>query len=286
MKLLPICVGALALVLAVVASDTAMSTMPLFMWSGNSEVQAKPRNAESALAHALTSKSSPELVMVYLLHEMSTHKMQNAKAEFTHLQDAMEGAKSSTFEALPVSKLTVDKLTATAKVNGVSATEVNSAELQVYLEAHADIMTNSQPEVIVVRFDATAEPAAADALMGAAEKAVAAATSGKYQSILSTTSSMDAGDATSLASKFTQTDLTDYYRYSYKSTTTDRAALLYGPSYMLTPTLLVGVLVMVYMAILALAAYCCILSLQTPELFEGDQEKEMDRAMEKAGQQS
>merc|ERR1712146_45196 len=62
-------------------------------------------------------------------------------------------------------------------------------------------------------------------------------------------------------------------------TISSRHSLLYGPSYYLTPTLLLAIMVMVYVAVVALCAFCCILSLQTPEKFEGDMEREMSSAL-------
>jgi len=266
------------MVIAAVASETAMSTMPLFTWSGHSEV-TRPRSADAALATSITSGDT-ELVMVYMLNEVSTRDMQNHKEAFTNLQDSLEKAQSSSFVALPVSKVSIDSMLETSRVNGVSAVDVESSQLQAYLSAHPELMTNSQPDVIVVRFPADMDAASADALVGSADKAVAAATSGNYVGILSTTSSMEAGLATNLAFQFFQSD---NLRSSVPYTTGDstRNALLYGPSVYLTPTLLISILVMIYMGFLLLAAYCCILSLQTPEKFEGDQEREMDDALKK-----
>merc|ERR1712023_208985 len=47
----------------------------------------------------------------------------------------------------------------------------------------------------------------------------------------------------------------------------------------LTPNLMIAILVMIYMGFLVICSWCCILSLQTPEKFEGDQEKDMARAL-------
>merc|ERR1711934_696219 len=261
------------MVIAAVASETSTSTMPLFAWSGHSEL-VKPHSADSALATAITSGDT-ELVMVYMLNEVSTRDMQIHKESFTNLQDTLEQAQSSSFVALPVTKVNIDSILATSRVNGVAGVDVESSQLQAYLSTHPELMTNSKPDVIVVRFPANMDAASTDALVGSAQKAVAAATSGKYNSILSTTSSMEPGLATNLAFQFFQAD---NLRSSVPYNGT-RTSLLYGPSTYLTPTLLIAILIMIYMGFLALAAYCCILSLQTPEKFEGDQEKEMNNAL-------
>jgi len=256
--------------------------MPLFAWSGHSDV-AKSRGADSALATAINQ--SPELVMVYMLNEISTNDMQTQKEVFSNLQESLNQAQSSTFAALPVSKVDVDDLLKTARVNDVNGVEVESSELQAYLAEHSELMANSKPDVIVVRFPSDMDAASTDAVIGSAEKTVSAATSGKYNSILSTISSMaSTGSTTNLAAQwfFTMGDSRTFVpSLLYGNATTTRNAIQYGSTSTLTPTLLIAILITIYMGLLALAAYCCILALQTPEKFEGDQDKEMDRAMGK-----
>ena len=127
-------------------------------------------------------------------------------------------------------------------------------------------------------------------MIGAAEKAVSAATTGKYDSILSTTASAITTDAGNLAFTFFPSDVVSGVRYIYANLTDANGlptaspetvfnSLRYGSSTYLTPTLLLALLVMVYAAFLALASFCCIMNLQTPEKFEGDQESEMKRAL-------
>jgi len=281
-------------VAAVAASETAASTMPLFAWSGHSETQPKPRSADAALASALTSGKT-ELVMVYMLNEVSTQDMQSAKEGFTNLQETLDTARSSTFTALPVTKVDMDSLLETASAHDVVGHDVASSELQNFLAEHAELMSNGKPDVVIVRFPEGEEPSAADALIGSAEKAVASATDGKYNSILSTLSSMETGVATNLAFKFFQSSSLRSNVHNMDANATAEASatgpafednyglfvksVVYGPTYYLTPTLLIAILVMIYMAILLLAAYCCLLQLQTPEMFEGDQERDMARAL-------
>jgi hypothetical protein len=275
-----LCVAALAYV-AVMASESSMSTMPLFVWSGDSDMSAKPQSADAALATALTS-GRPELVMAYMFDEVSTFEMQNHQEAFTHLEGAIEDAKSSAFVALPVSKVNIDGLLATARVNGVEGKVVESSELQGYLAAHPELMANSKPDMLIVHFSGTMDAASADAVIGSAEKAVAQSTFGKYVSILSTTSSMmEPGAASNLAFQFFPSDLRSAEHYAFQNGTLapNNSAMMYGPSFYLTPTLLLAILSMIYMGLLLITAYCCILSLQTPEKFEGDQEKDMNRAL-------
>merc|ERR1711871_631409 len=175
-----------ALVALPVAEKTAsMSTMPLFFWSGHRAVMQKPASCGAALESSLAS-GKPELVMVYMLDEVSTHRLQKSKAEFTNLEDALSRAESSTFAALPVAPVQVESLIETAN------------DLQGYMAAHPEMMTNQKPDVLVVRFEADMDMATADALLVAAEKAALAATQGKVDSILSTTAS-EAGEAGNLA---------------------------------------------------------------------------------------
>merc|ERR1711998_404465 len=267
--------------------DTAMSTMPLFAWSGHSDMQAQPKSAESALATAITS-GKPEIVVAYMLNEVSTKDLQAQKETFTNLQESLEQAHSSSFAALPVSKVDVNSLLATSKTHGVTGADVESSQLEAYLAAHPELMTNEKPDVLVVRFPEKMDAAHTDRVLGTAQKSIAAATSGKYSSILTTTSSMEPGVATNLAFHW---NAGDYLRAAPMNTlanftgsvstwpTTGRTSLYYGGAANMTPTLAIAILVMIYMAFLALSAYCCILSLQTPECFEGDQEKDMARAL-------
>jgi len=278
-------------VAAVAASETAASTMPLFSWSSHSELQPKPRSADAALASALSSGET-ELVMMYMLNEVSTQEMQSAKGGFTNLQDTLETARSSTFTALPVTKVDMSGLLETASAHGVVGHDVESSELQNFLAENAQLMSNGKPDVVIVRFPEGQDTASADALIGSAEKAVASATDGKYNSILSTLSSMETGVATNLAFKFFQTSnlRSNVHNIDANATVSATGALvdnyglyvksvMYGPTYYLTPTLLIAILVMIYMFVLLLAAYCCLLQLQTPEMFEGDQERDMARAL-------
>jgi len=280
---------ALFALVALVAAETSSSTMPLFRWSGHRELSPKSESADKALASVLGSGET-EVVMVYMMNEASTSSMQTRQAEFTHLEDALKGAKSSSFAALPVAEVSVDMVLATARANSVTGTTVEGSKLQAYLAANTDLMTNNKPEVIVVTFDAEMDGATADSLIGAAEKAVSAATTGKYDSILSTTASAITTDAGNLAFTFFPSDVVSGVRYIYANLTDANGlptaspetvfnSLRYGSSTYLTPTLLLALLVMVYAAFLALASFCCIMNLQTPEKFEGDQESEMKRAL-------
>jgi len=289
----PVLAALAALAVSLVAAQNAVSsTMPLFAWSGHSELASKPQSADAALASAL-STGRTEMVMVYMLNEVSTQEMHNAKEAFTNLQDTLDRARSSTFTAVPVSKVDVASLLATAKVNGIVGHDVESSKLQGFLADHAALLSNGKPDVLIVRFPDDINSAGADAIIGSAEKAVSSATDGKYNSILSTLSSMEPDVAINLANKFFQSsDLrSNVHNLNANANTTTGAdayvkneglytkSVVYGPSYYLTPTLLVAILVMIYMGVLLISAYCCLLSLQTPEKFEGDQEKDMARAL-------
>merc|ERR1719197_346192 len=273
------CVGA-------VASESSISTMPLFSWSGHSDMESKPTSADAALETALTGQ--PELVMVYMLNEVSTVDMQTQKDSFANLQAALDQAHSSSFAALPVSKVDIDSLLATSKAHGITGADVESSQLEAYLASHSDLMSNQKPDVVVVRFPEQMDAADTDRVLGTAEKSIAAATSGKYSSILSTTSSMAPGVATNLAFRWFASDylrsnsfntLANFNGTAKSWPKSTRTSMYYGGAAYMTPTLGLAILVMIYMAFLALSAYCCILNLQTPEKFEGDQEKDMSRAL-------
>jgi len=268
--------------------------MPLFAWDASGAVAQSPASVEAALTSALAGKE-PEVVMTYMFDETSTQQMQGDKEQFVQLKSVLDNAASSTFSALPVSECTSEALAATARANGATSVEVQAEDLQKYLESHSVLMSDGKPDVIVVRFG-TMKAAQADSLIGAAEKAVAAATSGRFSSLLSTTSSMEPGVPTNLAFTFFQSqNLRSRPQFAYangdalmsqgglalttSATVGGRKALWYGSVQYLTPTLMIAILVMIYMGFLVLCAYCCVLSLQTPEKFEGDQEKDMARAL-------
>jgi len=257
-------------------------------------VAQNPASVEAALTSALTGRE-PEVVMTYMFDETSTHQMQGEKEQFVQLKSVLDNAASSAFAALPVSECTTEGLAATARANGATSVEVQAEDLQKYLESHSVLMSDGKPDVIIVRFGSM-KAAQADSLIGAAEKAVAAATSGRFSSLLSTTSSMEPGVPTNLAFTYFQSqNLRSKPQYAYadgdalisqggnaltlSATVGGRRALWYGTVQYLTPNLMIAILVMIYMGFLVLSAWCCILSLQTPEKFEGDQEKDMARAL-------
>merc|ERR1712046_32807 len=185
--------------------------------------------------------------------------MQAQKESFINLQDTLDQAQSASFVALPVSKVNIQGLLATAHAHGATGAEVESFRLQDFLLANKELATNLRPDVVVVRFPANSDAASTDALLGSAERTVSAATSGKYSSILSTTSNMDAAVATNLAFRFfAAEELRSSVPYIYQNgttmPTTTRSSLMYGGSAYLTPTLLVAILVMIYMGVLALSA--------------------------------
>jgi len=277
----PVALALLGL-MAVAATETSMSTMPLFTWSGHSDTLASSQSAAGALKTALES-GKPEVVLVYMLNEASTHDMQSQQAAYTHLQDALDNARSSAFAALPVAKVDINSMLAVAESNQAVGRSVESSGVEALLAAHPEMLSDSKPDVLVVRFPEEADAATADALIGATEKAVSAATAGKYDSILSTTSSMEAGSATNLAFRFSQAANTRGYPEYTGPSMNYRNTIMYGSSRFLTPSLLVAIMITIYMGFLALAAYCCILSLQTPEKFEGDQEKDMQHALNPDG---
>jgi len=290
-----------SLLVAAAAAESSMSTMPLFAWDASGAVAQNPASVEAALTSALAGKE-PEVVMTYMFDETSTQQMQGEKEQFVQLKSVLDNAASSAFAALPVSECTTEGLAATARANGATSVEVQAEDLQKYLESHSVLMSDGKPDVIVVRFGSM-KAAQADSLIGAAEKAVAAATSGRFSSLLSTTSSMEPGVPTNLAFTFFQSqNLRSNPSFAWDGKANSllsqggnalqvgnalnaagavgaRRSLWYGTVQYLTPNLMIAILVMIYMGFLLLCAYCCVLSLQTPEKFEGDQEKDMARAL-------
>merc|ERR1712086_98246 len=60
------------------------NSMPLFTWKSGEAPTDSPTSVNSALTSALSG--SPEIVMVYMLHETSAQQMMDAKDTLTHLK--------------------------------------------------------------------------------------------------------------------------------------------------------------------------------------------------------
>jgi len=249
------------------AGAASVSTMPLFVWSGSDKVASGAKSVKSALSQNLKGS---EVAMVYMMNEVSSHKMRQ-NGELTNLEESLSKAKSTAFAALPVEKVATEDIATEARSMGASVVTVKSTDLQAHLAAHPEIATNGKPDVVLVPFPSNANMDTVDSVVGAANKAVSAVTN-KHLGILSTSNAQDIADATNLAFHYEPI-------YSKGNVAFTNGAIFGGTVSMLTPGLLVAILMMVFMGILALSAYCCLMSLQTPEMFEGDQKEEMKRAL-------
>jgi len=274
-----------------VAESSLTTTMPLFKWSSDTAGPVgESKSVDGALAHSLKT-GSPEIVMVYMLSEVSSNQMFHEKESMANLKNVITNSKWSNFNALPLAKVEISSVLSASRKHGATAVEVKSSELQGFMAKHPELLTNSKPDVVVVNFPAKETLASVDSVVRATEKSIALADS--RVSILSTSSEMKEDVASSLMTFYSSSNLWtrpatiqqaqagDAYLHpgSKAGTITTRHSLLYGPSYYLTPTLLLAILVMIYIGVVALCAFCCILSLQTPEKFEGDMEKEMSSAL-------
>merc|ERR1711988_609958 len=295
MRTLPVVV-AVAAIFAYAVADTSLTTMPLFSWSGKTAGVGEAKSAAGALAHSLKS-GSPEIVMVYMLNEVSSNQMYHEKQSMTNLKNAVLNSKSSNFRALQLEKADTSSLLSTAREYGANTMEVKASELQDFLAKHTDLLSNAKPDVVIVNFPAKESMSSVDAVVGAIEKSISSTEA--RTSILSTTSEMKDNVASNLMTFYSSQNLwtqpatvqqalsmaasgaTAPYLQpgGSNSPVSTRHSLLYGPSYYLTPTLLLAILVMIYIGVVALCAFCCILSLQTPEKFEGDMEREMSSAL-------
>merc|ERR1712216_523645 len=63
--------------LLVAAAGASMSSIPLFVWSGHSNVQSGATSVKAALS---THLGGSEIAMVYMLDEVSSHQMGQKKA--------------------------------------------------------------------------------------------------------------------------------------------------------------------------------------------------------------
>jgi hypothetical protein len=287
---LPLAVAVAAILAYAVAESSLTTTMPLFKWSSDTAGPVgEPKSVDGALAQSLKT-GSPEIVMVYMLSEVSSNQMFHEKESMANLKNVITHSKWSNFNALPLAKVEASSVLSAAREHGATAVEVKSSELQGFMAKHPELLTNSKPDVVVVNFPTKESLATVDSVVSATEKSIAPADS--RVSILSTTSEMKDDVASSLMTFYSSSNLWTrpatiqqaqagdaYLHPGGDATFTTRHSLLYGPSYYLTPTLLLAILVMIYIGVVALCAFCCILSLQTPEKFEGDMEKEMSSAL-------
>merc|ERR1711981_968054 len=239
--------------------------------------------------------------MVYLLHEVSSKALHNNHAALSNLKDVLDRAGSSSFANLPMSAVSAQDFVSAARVAGTSGLTVQSSELQGYLSEHPQLASNGKQDVIVVQFPEGADLATVDAEIASAEKAVTAVTNGAHAGMVASSLAPSTVSATNLAAEFNYRDSRTGVYYgtpsAFAPTSTGLTktapsnglvgaannqagkALTYGPSRFLTPTLNLGILVTLYMLFVAISAFCCILSLQTPEMFEEDQKKAMHSAL-------
>merc|ERR1712086_522485 len=77
------------------------NSMPLFTWKSGEAPTDSPTSVNSALTSALSG--SPEIVMVYMLHETSAQQMMDAK-------DTLTSSQWSNYKSLPLAKSQISEL--------------------------------------------------------------------------------------------------------------------------------------------------------------------------------
>jgi len=273
--------------LIVLSESKNMHVLPVFVWSGKSLAPvAEPTSVDVALANSLVG--SPEIVVFYMLNEVSALQLRKEKSLLKNIEASITSAATSTFKALPLTKVQISDLASASAEKGANIIEVDSSAIQAYLAEHREVLANGKTDVVFVRFSAGATLDAIDAVVGACEKAVSGTE--KRRSILSTSSSMAETTVANLLqfqaadrlwTKYPTLSASFANDVSWSDSGVDdtRRFIKYGTSAYMTPTLLLAILVMIYVLILALSAFCCLLSLQTPEKFEGDQKLEMEREL-------
>merc|ERR1711908_238718 len=196
-------VVAVAAIFAYAVADSSSTTMPLFSWSGKTGV-GEAKSAADALAHSLKT-GSPEIVMVYMLSEVSSNQMFHEKESMANLKNVITHSKWSNFNALPLAKVEASSVLSAAREHGATAVEVKSSELQGFMAKHPELLTNSKPDVVVVNFPTKESLATVDSVVSATEKSIAPADS--RVSILSTTSEMKDDVSSSLMTFYSSSNL-------------------------------------------------------------------------------
>jgi hypothetical protein len=259
------------LAIVTILVGAAAETYPLFSWSGSKDLFA---NYEPASASELiAAKHKGFKASVVYLHSMSTEQLAGG-GNTDAMQNAISKSDSSIFRPLAASSINPEELVAPYDGHVVKASEAVT-----FLKNNPDVFSSVQPKVVLVDLrdmESTKELLAqADEIRSSVEAAFEAGTQGNFLSVLTSTKAGPGRkllwqDAHNIA------DATSDPKWGFYPRPT-------GGVYYITPSGLLGLGATMYMFFIAICGYCCLFALQTPDLFEGDQKKEMDRALGQEG---
>jgi len=259
-----------ALVATVLCTSAAADTYPLFSWTSAKGVFDKfePTSASALLA----AKHKNFQASIVYLHSLSTEQLGANKQVTAKMQECIQKSKSSVFRPLEDSSISPDQLVAPYNGHVVSASEAVS-----FLKNRD--FSSQKPEMVLVDMRGMElneeHLIQADQLRSDVEAILNKATNGNYLSVLASTMPAPGRkllwlEAHNVVSGAAGSQVASWDFFPVKT----------GEVRYLTPNSLLGLAASLYMVFVALCGYCCLFSLQTPDLFEDDQKKEMARALD------
>jgi len=259
-----------ALVATVLCVGAAADTYPLFSWTNAKGAfdQVEPTSASALLA----AKHKNFKASIVYLHSLSTEQLGANKQVTAKMQECIQKSKSSIFRPLQDSSISPYQLVAPYNGRVVSASEAVS-----FLKKHD--FSSDKPQVVLVDMRGMELDeellVQADQLRSDVEAILSKATNGNYLSVLASTMPAPGRKLLWLEAHnvVTTTGGTSSVSWDFFPVKT-------GEVRYLTPNSLLGLAASLYMVFVALCGYCCLFSLQTPDLFEDDQKKEMARALD------
>jgi len=249
----------------------AAETYPLFSWSGAKGTFSnyEPKSASELIA----AKHHAFKASVVYLHSMSTEQLAGG-GNTEAMQKAIGNSDSSIFRPLDVASVDAHELVAPYAGHVVKALEAVA-----FLQKNPQVFSTEKPSVVLVdlrEMEGTQELLAqGDAIRAQVEAEFEKGTKGDFLSVLTSTK---AGPGRKLL-----WDDTHNTAGSSSAASWGFYPRPTGGVYYLTPSALLGLGATMYMFFIAFCGYCCLFALQTPDLFEGDQKKEMDRALGQEG---
>jgi len=253
----------LAVVASVLCAGAAGDSYPLFSWSSSKGLfdDFEPDSASAVLA----AKHKNFKASVVYLHSLSTKQLATHKLATEKMQGCIHKSESSIFRPLSDPSIQPDQLVAPYHGHVVLASEAVS-----FLNNHHEIFSGGEPQVLVVDMrtheHGLEQLTEADSIRAQVHAALDSITGGDFLSVLASTQSAPGRKLLWLEAHPVSGEWEFY-------------PLKTGQVRYLTSSSLLGLGAAMYMFFIAFCGYCCLFQLQTPDLFEGDQKKEMDRAL-------
>merc|ERR1711988_196775 len=257
-------------VLAMAAAAAASETFPLFAWSGVKPAGDGFLAADSGSAHTFLEANLGRFKgAVVFLHSLSTNQLAANPATTRLMQKAIDQSASSIFR--PLAAPTDPARLGAGEVKSLPADEALS-----FLAQNPQFLGDGEHRTLVVdlrQMEAELESiTAADQLRQQIAQAAHEATGGDYLAVVTSSGSSNGRRLLWLDTHNSMANGASTAIWNFYPRPT-------GQAYYTNPNMVLGLGAMAYMMLIAFCGFCCLFQLQTPDLFEGDQKKEMDRAL-------